>query len=152
MREARWTDCLIGGDDRKLIGGDMEAKQITEEKQNLEENFDKIKNDCNKYEFGTARHAHDFQALVLRAAMKRLGVNRAGSYQQPLIGDKVMAEKGVTIHVNKNPMNEIWRLGAYIFKKEEIVYFVSLVTEKAIGTFDIDRRKRWGVVTNVPVS
>lgn len=127
-------------------------RQITEAKQDLEENFDKIKNDCNKYEFGTARHAHDFQSLVLSAAMKRLGINRVGSYQQPLVGDKIMAEKGVTMHVDKNPMHETWRLGAYIFKNNEIVYFVSVVTEKAIGTFDIDKRKRWGVVTNVPVS
>lgn len=130
----------------------MQAEQISEAKQDLEDNFNKIKFDCRKFEFGTSKHAHDFQSLVLHSAMKMLGINRIGSYQQPLVGDKILAEKGVTMHVDNNPAHEVWRRGAYIFKNDEMVYFISIVTEKVIGTFDIDRSKRWGVVTNVPVS
>ena len=125
---------------------------IAEEKRKLEENFDKIKDKCKRYEFSKPIDAHNFQALAIRKAMKMLGVNRMGSYQQPLVGDKIMAEKGVSMHVDKTPDHVAWRRGAYIFKNDEVVYFISSVIEEDTGPFTISRIKSWGVVTNVPVS
>jgi len=122
----------------------MHEQTIVEEKRNLEENFDKIKDKCKRYEFSKPMDAHNFQALAIRAAMKKLGVNRMGSYQQPLIGDKVMAEKGVSMHVDKTD--------AYIFKDNEVAYFISSVIEEDTGPLSISRIKSWSVVTNVPVS
>jgi len=117
----------------------MSEQTIVEEKRNLEENFAKIKSKCKEYEFSKPRDAHNFTALAIRGAMKKLGVNRMGSYQQPLVGDKVMAEKGVSMHIDRNPDHG----GAYIFKNNEVVYFISQVIEDV---------KSWSVVTNVPVS
>lgn len=131
----------------------MSEQTIVEEKRNLEENFAKINSKCKEWKFSKSMDAHNFQALAIRAAMKMLGVDRMGSYQQPLVGDKVMAEKGVSMHVDKTPHHDERRRGAYIFKDNEVVYFISQVIEEvkslSIVTVGV---KSWAVVTNVPVS
>ncbi len=125
---------------------------ISEEKRNLEDNFNKIKDKCKDWKFGKPMLAHNFQSVAICRAMKMLGVNRMGSYQQPLVGDKVMAEKGVTMHVDKTPHHDERQRGAYIFKNNEVVYFISQVIEEGTGPVTINRIKSWVVVTNVPVS
>jgi len=132
--------------------GTPRIQQIDKAKQDLMENFNSIKRDCKLYEFGVPANAHRFQELAIQKAMKMLGVTRTGSYQQPLVGDKVLAEHGITMHVNSDPYQDDWQRGAYIFKDDEIVYFVSIISEKVVGPFDINRKKLWAVLTNVPLS
>lgn len=138
-------DILHGG----IMAEDYREKLTLDEMadNDLEMVKDAVKN-CKRYRFNNPDAAAKFHFVAVDATLKYIGLDVL-SNMSPGHLDNVMARDGIRIEDRQNYKgDDQWRNGLYIYKKGELVAFISSIVHNKPSPFAINRREDWFVFTN----
>ena len=106
---------------------------------------------AQRFEFLDRKQAYKFQGICVQVALKNLGVEITKNVN-PKFVDKQLADRGVKIEQRRyHGEDDVWRTGLYVYKGDELAFYVSNVKKNNPNPFSINRTQKWGVLTNVPV-
>jgi hypothetical protein len=108
---------------------------------------DAVKN-CKRYRFNSPNAAKQLHFVAVDATLKYIGLDVMLNPSEGRV-QKSMDRLGVRIEDRQNYKGEAsWRNGLYIYKKGELVAFISSIVHDKPSPFAINRKEHWLVYTN----